>query len=154
MDCSGCSRDLKVLLTGTVPGRSPTALALQTVAQEGPWEQGVLRAGGPSACLLLSFSCPELAREQMVPLGESTLNLLLHHLCVTWSGRGLGDAWRGLGCTALLVPLQAVGTPALESFVWPGRGGQYLPAVPQLPLCSRLCAFQRNEKYDYAAHIP
>lgn len=88
------------------------------------------------------------------------LNLLLHHLCVL---PGVGEVWEPVGCleraglhspACALTGLWRVGTPALQSFLWAGRRGQDLPALPQLLLCSGLCAFQRNEKYDYAAHIP
>lgn len=150
--CLGHCSPVVWLLLGTV-----------CVCREGIecWEQGVLGASGSCVCLPPS---PELAAGQLVPFTEGEAKWHWICFCSPLRAASRGERSRqlralpgGVGCAALslsLAGLWRAGTPAPVALVWPWE--KLIPAgCPRTLLFQyRLCVFQSNEKYNYAAHIP
>lgn len=120
----------------------------------------------PTCACLLS---PALARSwpwgsgSLLPEGkQSGIGFASAALCVSpGAGRGLGSLWHCPDGWAVqpspmpLAGLWSAGTPVPESFAWPWEERLIPAGSPHtLLFCHRLCAFQSNEKYNYAAHIP
>lgn len=117
---------------------------------------GVSRAGGPYTRLPPSPTPRCGAAGAFCQRGsEMVLNLLLQPLTCAGAVWAAQEGWAVRPCPVPLAGLWSAGTAAPESIMQPWEE-RLIPASSPCTLLfrHRLCAFQSNEKYNYAARIP